>query len=169
MSAPWWLSSRCFRLSRSLRGTAAARSRRRRQDAALLPELQRQGLGTRPLAAAEGLSSLLLAPWLPRSAPFGNKKEDFWRQRVAPSSGGSSLLSVYLGWCYALAPCTKEKRPRKRQEASRQAKGRRQKKAATTRTKASLYTFDGSGPTCAGFAATPDDSEEGSFLRVRPP
>ena len=24
------------------------------------------------------------------------------KEEVAPSSGGSSLLSVYLGWCYAL-------------------------------------------------------------------
>ena len=30
--------------------------------------------GKRPLAAAEGLSSLLLAPLLLRAAPFGNKE-----------------------------------------------------------------------------------------------
>ena len=87
---------------------------------------------------------------------------------MAPSSGGSSLLSVYLGWCYALAPCTKEKRPK--ESAKRlQDKPKEDAERKAQRTKANFNTFNGSGPTCAGFTATPDDSEEGSFLRVRPP
>ena len=75
---------------------------------------------------------------------------------MAPSSGGSSLLSVYLGWCYALAPRTVEGRQEAQRHSKEEGKG------------FNLYAFDGSGPTYAGFSAPPDDPKKDD-LRARPP
>ena len=120
--------------SRASRGAAAATSRHRTKTTYFLLYYNYTDFGRPRASRREGLSSLLLAPWLPRPAPFGNKKERPWRKRVAPSSGGSSLLSVYLGWCYALALRTSESAQRKAQ------KGRRRTKGALAKAKASTST-----------------------------
>ena len=89
---------------------------------------------------------------------------------MAPSSGGSSLLSVYLGWCYALALRTLESAQESAEKLQEKLKRKtpKERRKAKEKGKGDFNAFNGSGPTYAGSSAPPDDTKRDD-LRVRPP